>query len=437
MFAVALKGENRRGKTALFLIACVWAGAAPHMLNPFEAVLPALVLACVLGGYGLSTVLRDVRSMQNINDQNFNQPITSDYFPTIDILIAARDEESVIQRLVERLTSLKYPLGKLSICIVDDGSQDRTPILLADLKQRFSNLHVINRSRSAGGGKSGALNEALTHVNGEWILILDADAQLQIDALERLILYAKEGGWSAVQLRKAVVNSNQNWLTQCQAMEMAMDTVIQKGRLAGQGVAELRGNGQLLKRKSIEKCGGFNEATVTDDLDLSFRLLASGALVGILWNPPVQEEAVVTLKALWGQRQRWAEGGLQRFFDYWEYLTSNKICFTKKKDLACFFLLQYALPLVSFFDLLTTILTNTIPAYFPLSIVAFGVSGFAFWKGCSLPSEGPKIPSPKPLLLVMAIFYLVHWFIVIPWVTMKMVIFPKNLIWVKTSHHGK
>ena len=75
-------------------------------------------------------------------------------------------------------------------------------------------------------------------------------------------------------------------------MEMALDAVIQQGRLAGGGVAELRGNGQLIHRQTLEGCGGFNEDTVTDDLDLSFRLLTHGAMVGILWNPPVQEEAV-------------------------------------------------------------------------------------------------------------------------------------------------
>ena len=72
---------------------------------------------------------------------------------------------------------------------------------------------------------------------------------------------------------------------------MALDAVIQSGRLANAGVAELRGNGQLIKRSVLESSGGFNEDTVTDDLDLSFRLLTHGALVGLLWDPPVQEEA--------------------------------------------------------------------------------------------------------------------------------------------------
>ncbi|QBE67692.1 Glycosyl transferase family 2 [Synechococcus sp. WH 8101] len=182
--------------------------------------------------------------------------------------------------------------------MIHDGSLDRSPQLLDQLAKQHPGLNVIHRPRNAGGGKSGALNTALAQLRGDWLLVLDADAQLQEDVLERLLPYA-----------------------------------------VGGGVMELRGNGQLLSRRSLEVCGGFNEETVTDDLDLSFRLLTEGSRIGLLWDPPVQEEAVESVPALWKQRQCWAEGGLQRFFDYW-----------------------------------------------PLSMVAFSVSGLAYWRGCRRPS---------------------------------------------------
>ena len=233
--------------------------------------------------------------------------------PTVDVVVAARDEEAVVTRLVERLAALRYPDGRLTLCVVDDGSEDHTPERLSELQARFPSLKVIRRPRNAGGGKSGALNAALEQTQGEWLLILDADAQLAEDQLERLIPFATAGDWSAVQMRKAVTNADSNWLTRVQAMEMAFDAQLQQGRLSGGGVAELRGNGELLRRDLLEACGGFNEDTVTDDLDLSFRLLLENARVGILWDPPVLEEAVESVPALWKQRQRWAEGGLQRF----------------------------------------------------------------------------------------------------------------------------
>ena len=58
MAVAAVTGDHRRGKSALFLVACGWAGAAPHWLDPLRSLAPAVTLALLLGGYGLRTVLR-------------------------------------------------------------------------------------------------------------------------------------------------------------------------------------------------------------------------------------------------------------------------------------------------------------------------------------------------------------------------------------------
>lgn len=356
--------------------------------------------------------------------------------PAVDVVVAARDEQAVVTRLIEGLAALRYPADQLRFWVIDDGSTDRTSELLAELQQRHPQLQVLRRPADAGGGKSGALNLALQHLQGSWMLVLDADGELQVDTLERLIPFAEGGGWAAVQLRKAVVNPDTNLLTRAQAMEMAFDAVIQQGRLACGGVAELRGNGQLLRREAVLACGGFNEATVTDDLDLSVKLLLQNQPIGILWDPPVREEAVLSLRALLRQRQRWAEGGLQRFLDYWPDLLSRRIPPAQKLDLACFFLLQYALPLVAAADLLGALITRSRPTYWPLSLMAFALSGASIVAGIRRPSEGPPLPVLQPFNLLLGILYLGHWFLVIPWTSLRMALLPKRLVWAKTQHLG-
>ena len=433
MTTAVVKADHRRVKSAAFLFVCGCAGAAPHWLDNVRALWPAFTLAFVLGGYGLRTVMRAALGQTAVTDGSV-QSWTDERYPSLDVVVAARDEEAVVSRVVERLVNLRYPAGRLSIWVIDDGSEDRTPELLDGLAERYPQLRVIHRLRNAGGGKSGALNTALQQMSGEWLLVLDADAQLQDDLLETLLPFAIDGGWSAVQLRKAVIESDCNWLTRSQAMEMALDAVIQQGRLAGGGVAELRGNGQLIHRQTLEGCGGFNEDTVTDDLDLSFRLLTHGAMVGILWNPPVQEEAVPGAECAVEATAALGRGGLQRFFDYWPTLTSSQLTLRQRWDLACFFLLQYGLPVVSFMDLGTSLITRTSPTYWPLSFVAFSISGLAYWRGCRGDHAGPAIPRPGLWNLLVAIAYLGHWFVVIPWVTLKMAVLPKRLVWAKTSH---
>jgi 1,2-diacylglycerol 3-beta-glucosyltransferase len=426
--------SNRRLPSALFLGCCGVAGFAPHLLRGPENLYPAITLALLLGGYSLRTVLLSLigRRSEPAGDQEAPAPVRS----AVDVVVAARDEQAVINRLVEHLAQLRYPAEQLRLWVIDDGSSDRTPELLTELQRRFPQLRVIRREPDTGGGKSGALNLALKQLQGRWMLVLDADAELQPDTLERLIPFAEAGGWAAVQLRKAVVNPSVNWLTRAQAMEMALDMVIQEGRLIGGGVAELRGNGQLLRRDALERCGGFNEDTVTDDLDLSFRLLLADQPIGVLWDPPVAEEAVLTLRALLRQRQRWAEGGLQRFFDYWPALVKGPLAVSRKLDLACFFLLQYGLPVVAIADLISAPLTGTPPTIWPLSFVAFGLSGLSILAGCRREGEGPPRPAMHPLNLGLGILYLGHWFAVIPWTTLRMALLPKKLVWAKTLHLG-
>ncbi|HYP03045.1 MAG TPA: glycosyltransferase [Cyanobium sp.] len=427
----------------MFLLACGWAGFAPHWLEPVRGILPALTLAVLLGGYTFRTVLVKPRGRQAALGQDPaaagsspGQEFASD-LPCVDVVVAARDEQAVIGRLVERISQLRWPREKLLLWVIDDGSEDRTPELLSDLQKATPQLRVLRRSREAGGGKSAALNLALEHLRGRWMLVLDADGDLQSDGLERLIAYAEAGGWAAVQLRKAVVNGEANLLTQAQAMEMAFDAQIQEGRQAWGGVTELRGNGQLLRRDAVYAAGGFNEATVTDDLDLSFRFLLAGLPIGLLWDPPVREEAVLGLRALWRQRQRWAEGGLQRFFDYWPQLLTDRLRPSQRLDLACFFLLQYAVPVTSSADLLGALVTRTPPTLWPLSLMGLGLSGLTLLRSCRRSGEGPPLPSMNPFTVGLGILYLLHWFVVIPWVTVRMALLPKRLVWVKTLHLGE
>ncbi len=424
--------KNRRLKSFLFLISCILIGLYPHFFSKKPPVFLIYSTSLLVLIYGIRVLSKNVKIT---NDNVYDLQEFSKNAPTLDILVAARDEQNVIARLVERLFNLEYPSEKLKIYIIDDGSIDETPIILKKLSKKYEKLNIISRSKNAGGGKSGALNHALKFISGEWVFILDADAQLKNDTLRRILNFAQKGSWSAVQLRKSVLNTNKNFLTTCQGIEMAMDAYFQVGRLYSAGISELRGNGQLVRRDVLLSCGSFNENTVTDDLDLSVRLILSKSKIGIFWDPPVMEEAVEDISALFRQRQRWAEGGLQRFFDYGRDLIHSKLTFIQKFDLIYFFILQYALPIISLVDLIVCILFFKSPIYWPVSLMAFTLSAIASWFGCHKKHEGPLLPN-NSINLILYLIYLSHWFIVIPLVTLKMSILPKKIIWKKTTHLG-
>ena len=426
--------NNRRFKSLLFLIISILIGVFPYFSSKKPSLNNLLIISAFIFLYGIYVLSKNFK--RDSIQQDLENGLLISSFPYLDIIVAARDEQYVIQRLVERLFNLDYPSEKLNIIIIDDGSEDETPSILRKLSQKYQKLQIISRVKNAGGGKSGALNDALRLTTGEWIFILDADAQLKNDTLTRLLNYAYQGSWSAVQLRKSVINGSQNFLTKCQSIEMVMDAFFQVGRLSAGGVTELRGNGQLIKKNILIESGSFNENTVTDDLDLSLRLLLFGSEIGILWDPPVMEEAVENFPALFAQRQRWAEGGLQRFFDYGSDLIFCKINILKKFDIFYFFILQYALPIISLSDLLASFFSLRPPIYLPISITAFLLSAIASWVGCKQRQDISALPNPNLVNMLIYLLYLSHWFIVIPLVAIKMSIFQKKLLWKKTIHKG-
>ena len=217
--------KNRRLKSFIFLSACFLVALIPHTYDIQRFIYLILTLSCVIVIYGLIVISRNFK--RNNLSNTVSNKFANKELPVLDILVAARDEENVIARLVERLFNLEYPTNKLNIYVIDDGSSDKTPLILDRLSRQYEKLKVVSRSPNAGGGKSGALNYALQFTHGEWLLVLDADAQLKQDSLIRLFSFVKEGDWAAVQLRKSVINVSKNFLTSCQSMEMAMDAIFQ------------------------------------------------------------------------------------------------------------------------------------------------------------------------------------------------------------------
>ncbi|MDX2104887.1 MAG: glycosyltransferase family 2 protein [Candidatus Melainabacteria bacterium] len=238
----------------------------------------------------------------------------SDWHPTVDIFVSAKNESRSIENTVRNLFKIDY--DKYLLWIIDDCSTDSMPQILENLKSEFPDLRVINRAPSSYPGKSAALNEALAKSEGEVIVVFDADASVKPDFLNAALPFLMGERVGAVQVQKRIYESQKGLLVDCQASEYALDSYFQVGRDIIGGAVELRGNGQLIKREALIDVGGWNNKTLTDDLDLSMRLLVSNWDVKFCPNVWVFEEGVTTLKALLRQRRRWAEGSIRRYLDY-------------------------------------------------------------------------------------------------------------------------
>jgi cellulose synthase/poly-beta-1,6-N-acetylglucosamine synthase-like glycosyltransferase len=106
----------------------------------------------------------------------------TDYTPTLTILIAAHNEEAGIARKVEQTLALDYPLEKLEILVLSDGSTDRTD----DIVQSFRDPHVRLIRVLPRRGKTNAQNYGVRQARGEILVFSDATTNYHPQALRRL-----------------------------------------------------------------------------------------------------------------------------------------------------------------------------------------------------------------------------------------------------------
>lgn len=361
--------------------------------------------------------------------------------PLISLLVAAKNEEAVIHNLLKSLCNQDYPDERYEVWVIDDHSTDNTPMLLEQLAKEYGNLKVLRRSADAGGGKSGALNQVLPLTQGDILAVFDADAQVPSDLLRRVLPLFQRGVVGAVQVRKAIANSGENFWTRGQQAEMAMDTYLQQQRIAIGGIGELRGNGQFVRRSALKRCGGWNEETITDDLDLTLRLHLDRWDIECLYYPAVEEEGVTSATALWHQRNRWAEGGYQRYLDYWRLIVSSRMGSKKTWDLFFFLLIQYILPTAQVPDLVMAIARNRPPVLSPFTGLAMSMSVVWMFIGLKQTRSNTKLGVSTFFVVLLqtlrGTLYMFHWLVVMTSTTARMSVRSKRLKWVKTVHRGE
>jgi len=112
-------------------------------------------------------------------------------FPIVSVIVPAYNEEDSIQGTLRSLINLDYPIDKLQLIVVNDGSKDNTEEMAqAFIKEHDScDIILINQKNQ---GKGAALNTGLKHAQGEFFACLDADSFVEKEALKRMLFII---GW--------------------------------------------------------------------------------------------------------------------------------------------------------------------------------------------------------------------------------------------------
>lgn len=301
----------------------------------------------------LAAQRREARMCRDGRSQMSGTTSDTEWLPSVDILIPAKNEARVIEKTVRNFFKLDYP--DYTVCVIDDASDDSMPQVLDRLCKEFPALKCVRRPAGSVPGKSAGLNDALPMCRSEVIAVFDADAYVEPDFLRKILPVLQPEQVGAVQAQKRIYRHQTSLLPECQASEYALDTYFQVGRDLIGGAVELRGNGELMKRSALIDVGGWNNKAITDDLDLTMRLLLAKWNVKFSPDTVVWEEAVTTLQGLIRQRRRWAEGSIRRYLDYIFPLNSlHRLSIVEKIDILAF-LSEFAVPGLMLLEILSEI----------------------------------------------------------------------------------
>jgi glycosyltransferase involved in cell wall biosynthesis len=213
-------------------------------------------------------------------------------WPSASIVVPARDEEKCIREAVSSFLRQDYP--GLEVIVVDDGSTDRTPAILAELQGEFDNLRVVPGCDPPDGwlGKPNALEMGRKEATGDWLLFADADVVYEPGLLRRAIGYC---------------------LDRDVAMLVAFPRLITRGVLEAALMSSLYlvpfaafpaylisrpkrklfsvGGGafNLVRRDALEACDAFESLKdiVVDDVGLGYRVKRAGFPIHLVVAGPL------------------------------------------------------------------------------------------------------------------------------------------------------
>ncbi|MFP3201594.1 MAG: glycosyltransferase family 2 protein [Sulfolobus sp.] len=228
---------------------------------------------------------------------------------TFSIMIPAKNEEKVLGRLLDRLVNLEYDKSKYEVIVLEDGSTDNTYNICKKYEDMYDIIRCIKLEKSqVPNGKSRALNVGLKLAKYEIIGIFDADSVPKLDILSYASATFSDDNVVAVQGKLVPINVRESIITRFASLEELFHEYSIAGRSRLGLFVPLEGTCTFIRKSTLEELGGWNEYTLTEDLDLSLKITSMG--YKIVYNPSMimWREVPTNLRWLIRQRLRWYRG---------------------------------------------------------------------------------------------------------------------------------
>jgi cellulose synthase/poly-beta-1,6-N-acetylglucosamine synthase-like glycosyltransferase len=238
--------------------------------------------------------------------------VKNEYHAKVSILIASKNERILLERTLNSILKSTYPKENIQIIIITSGSTDETTEFSKNFAKENSMMDIEVLSENLPKmGKPPALNYGLKYVKNDIVVLYDSGCILEPNTLSNLIAPFQDDKIKAVIGPVLVENWKTNKLTRGIYLDYAMIsgggiTFEIKNRLGSSAYAF--GRNFAVTTKQLQKYGGFNEDSMTEDLYLSVLLNLDG--INIFFSPRARVFEYVPTKweILVKQRTRWLAG---------------------------------------------------------------------------------------------------------------------------------
>jgi cellulose synthase/poly-beta-1,6-N-acetylglucosamine synthase-like glycosyltransferase len=266
---------------------------------------------------GLARLIREIPSPNR----------TPSKYPFFTLIVAAKNEATVVGRLLEHVTRLNYP-GRYEVVLVEDGSRDGTRAICESYQARCPEL-VRFFHRDVSDGKPAALNFGASVARGDVVGVLDADNVPETDLLKTAAAYFSDSNVAAIQGMTRSLNRDENIITKIGAYEdEAWFKIYMRGKGALGLFVPLTGSCGFIRRDVLRELKGWNERSITEDVELAAKLVKEGYLIRYAPDVRSWQETASTVSQVARQKTRWFRGYVGTFAEYGGLLTRpNRVSF--------------------------------------------------------------------------------------------------------------
>ncbi|GAB4167781.1 MAG: glycosyltransferase family 2 protein [Calditrichia bacterium] len=249
--------------------------------------------------------------LSNISNNKIIATELNQKLPTITFIIAAYNEEKVIEEKINNTLNLNYPKEKMEVIIVADGSNDRT----VEIVKSYISDSVKLLYHPARKGKTAALNRAFKSAENEIIIMSDANNMFKEDALLHLVKYFENEQVGGVCGVKKIKNSADRDSSTGDSMYWKYESFIKKCESDYSSIVGADGEIFAVRRNLIDF---IPEHIINDDASISLQILKKNKRVLYEMNAISYEEASINIEDDFNVKVRMVAGGYQTVSTYWK-----------------------------------------------------------------------------------------------------------------------